>query len=66
MFPREQNSIANTLSSTAVNFKIPIHPNKKYEIVVKKIPSILDNATSWKFFDDDVHIFRLLNIPGHF
>ena len=44
MFPREQNSIADTLATTASTFKIQINPNRKYEIVVKHIPCITDSV----------------------
>ena len=32
LIPREQNSIAGSLASSNSLFKIPIYPNKRYEI----------------------------------
>ena len=44
LIPREQNSIVDSLVSSASLFKIPIYPNKGYEIQVKHRPSIPYNV----------------------
>jgi len=44
------------LATLASIFKIPIFPNKKYEIEVKHRPTVPDNIKHWKVFDDDEHV----------
>ena len=44
---RSQNTIADTYAIADSTFKIPIHPNKKYIIEVKHIPTIPDNVKYW-------------------
>lgn len=41
--PREQNVIADALAISSSLFKIPVHPNKKYEIHVKHTLAVPDN-----------------------
>lgn len=41
--PRTQNLMADSLATTASNFKIPIFSNKKFEIHVKHRPSVPNN-----------------------
>ena len=41
--PQEQNRIAYSLSTSTRFFKIPIYPNKKYEVELKHGKCILDN-----------------------
>jgi hypothetical protein len=41
--PRGHNLIVDSLATTTYVFKIPIYPNRKYEIEVKHRPSIPDN-----------------------
>ena len=43
VIPREQNVIPYALAVSTSLFKIPIHPNKKYEIQVKHRLAVLDN-----------------------
>ena len=45
--PKEQNVIANALAVSTSLFKIPIYPNKNYEIQVKNRPIVLDNLKYW-------------------
>jgi len=45
--PREKNKIANALATLALVFKIPIFPNKKYEIEVKHRPKMPINIKYW-------------------
>jgi ribonuclease HI len=47
--PREQNPIADALATSASVFKIPIYPNKKYEIEVKHRPTILIMSNTGKY-----------------
>ena len=58
--------IADALAISANLFKIPIHPNKKYEIEVKHRPAVLDNLTYWQVFEDDKHVERFLTTSGEF
>ena len=58
MILREQNNIADSLSTSTNIFKIPIYPNRKYEIKVKHRPSVLDNMKQWQVFEDDQPIKR--------
>ena len=44
LIPREQNSITDSLASSTTLFKIPIYPNKEYQIQVKHRPSIPDDV----------------------
>ena len=53
LIPREKNGIANVLDTSTSVLKIPIHPNKKYEIDVKHKPVIPDNIMYWQVFEDD-------------
>ena len=51
--PTEHNIIEDALEVSSSLFKIPIYPNKKYEIQVKHRPAVLDNLKYWKVFEDD-------------
>ena len=51
--PREQNVIAYALAVSSSLFKIPIYPNKKYEIQVKHGLAVPDNLKYWQVFEDD-------------
>ena len=53
VIPREKNVIADALAVSASLFKIPIHPNKKYEIEGKHKPTFPDNLKYWQVFEDD-------------
>ena len=41
---RDQNGIADSLATSASILKIPIFPNKKYEVQVKHRPYVPDNV----------------------
>ena len=45
--PRGKNVIANALVVATSLLKIPIHPNRKYEIEVRQRLAILDNIKYW-------------------
>jgi hypothetical protein len=61
--PKEQNQIVDALATSALVFKIPIFPNKIYEIEVKHRQIVPDNIKHWQVFDDDkqVEIFLLMS-----
>ena len=44
VIPRSQNHIVDALAVAASVFKIPIYPNRRYQIEVKHRPSVLDNV----------------------
>ena len=50
---REHNTIADALAVSDSLFKIPIHPNKKYEIEVKHRAAVPGNLKYWQVFEDD-------------
>ena len=54
--PKEQNAIADALAVSTSLFKIPIHPNKKYEIEVKHKPVVPGNLKYWQVFEDDKQV----------
>ena len=58
--PREQNAIADELVVSANLFKIPIHPNKKYEIELKHRPVVPNNLKYCQVFEDDKKVERFL------
>ena len=66
LIPREQNSIVDSLASSTSLFKIPIYPNKRYEIQVKHRPSIPDNVKNWKVFENNHQIKRFLENEEEF
>ena len=66
LIPREQNSIVDSLASSACLFKIPIYPNKEYQIQVKHRPSIPDNVKNWQVFEDNHQIKRFLENEEEF
>ena len=66
LIPREKNMIVDALATSASVFKIPINPNKKYEVQVKHKPTILDNVRHWKVFEDDKQICIFLVMAGEF
>jgi hypothetical protein len=47
VIPRGKNQIADALATSTSVFKIPIFPNKRYEIGVNHRPTICDNITYW-------------------
>ena len=46
LIPILQNCIADSLETSTTVFNIPMHPNRKYEVEVRHIPSFLDNVKS--------------------
>ena len=66
IIPRGQNDIADSLATSASIFKIPIFPNKKYEVQVKHRPSIPHNVKNWQVFEDNHQIKIFLENYGEF
>ena len=66
VIPRSQNTIVDAYAVGAGTFNIPIHPNKKYIIEVKHMPTIPDNVMYWKVFEDDEHIESFLTWSDDF
>ena len=64
--PIRENQVANSLATTAGNFKVPIYSKKKYKIVVVNRPSIPDNSKYWQVFEDDLQIKRFLELSDEF
>ena len=60
MIPRSRNFMADSLATTANNFKIHIHPTKNFEIHVKHHPVVPDNLRYWQVFWDDKQINNFL------
>jgi ribonuclease HI len=63
---REQNQIVDALATSASVFKIPIFPNRKYEIEVKHRPVIPDNIKYWQVFEDDKQVEIFLQMGDEF
>ena len=42
--PREKNTVADSLATSASNFKVPLPPKFRYDVEVKYKPSIPDNV----------------------
>jgi len=66
LIPRLQNGIADSLATSAVAFKAPIHPSSKYEVEVRHRPSVPNNIKSWQVFEDDAQIRNFLHLEGTF
>jgi hypothetical protein len=66
MIPRGHNHIADALATSTSVFKIPIFPNKGYEIEVKHRSTVPDNIKYWHVFEDYKQIESFLNMDGEF
>jgi hypothetical protein len=66
LVPREQNPITDSLATSTSIFKIPIYPNKKYEIEVKHRQTIPDNVKYWQVFEDDKQIIIFLQMKEEY
>ena len=64
--PREKNTVAYSLATSASNFKVPLPPKFRYDVEVKYRPSIPDNVKHWKVFEDDLEIKRFLETVEEF
>lgn len=47
VIPRNQNHIVDDIAVAASVFKIPIYPNRRYQIEVKHRPLVPDNVKNW-------------------
>ena len=52
--------MADSLATSASNFKVPLPPKFRYDVEVKYRPSIPDNVKHWKIFEDDLEIKNFL------
>jgi hypothetical protein len=66
VIPRGQNQIVDALATSASVFKIPIFPNRGYEIEVKHRPTVPDNIKYWQVFEDDKQIESFLKMDDEF
>jgi ribonuclease HI len=64
--PREKNTVADSLATSARNFKVPLPPKFRYDVEVKYRPSIPNNVKHWKVFEDDLEIKRFLETVEEF
>jgi ribonuclease HI len=64
--PREENTRADSLATSASNFKTPQPPKLRYDIEVRYRPSIPDNVKHWKVFEDDLEVKRFLETVEEF
>jgi ribonuclease HI len=64
--PREENAVADSLATSASNFKVPLPPKLRYDVEVKYRPSIPDNVKHWKVFEDDLEIKKFLETIEEF
>jgi hypothetical protein len=64
--PREENTMAYSLATSASNFKVPLPPKFRYDVEVKYRPSIPDNVKHWKVFEDDLEIKKFLETVEEF
>jgi ribonuclease HI len=65
-FPREKNTMEDSLVISTSNFRVPLPPKLKYDVKVKYRPFIPDNVKHWKFFEDDIEIKRFLETMDDF
>ena len=66
LIPRNNNVIADSLATSASMWKIPLYPNKKYEINVKNRPTIPENVQYWQVFQNEEKINNFLQIEEEF
>jgi ribonuclease HI len=64
--PREENTVADSLATSASLFKVPLPPKLRYDVEVKYRPSIPDNVKHWKVFEDDLEIKKFLETIEEF
>jgi len=58
--------LADSLATSASNFKVPLPPKIRYDVEVKYRPSILDNVKHWKVFEDNLDIKKFLETVEEF
>ena len=62
LIPRVQNCVVDSLATSLVSLKVPMHSVGKYEIKVRHITFFLDNVKSWKVFKDEKEIQNFLTL----
>jgi hypothetical protein len=60
VIPRGKNQIADALATLSSMFKIPIFPNRKYEIEFKHRTTVPNNIKYWQMFEDEKQVERFL------
>jgi hypothetical protein len=58
--------VADSLATSASNFKVPLPPKFRYDMEVKYKCSIPNNVKHWKVFKDDLEIKRFLETIEEF
>jgi hypothetical protein len=66
VIPKGKNEIVDALATSTSVFKIPIFPNKKYEIEFKHRLAVPDNIKYWQVFEDDKQVERFLQMSDKF
>jgi ribonuclease HI len=64
--PREENTMVDSLASSASHFRIPLPPKLRYDVEVRYRPSVPDNIKYWKVFEDDLEIRKFLESVDEF
>jgi hypothetical protein len=58
--------LADSLATSASNFKEPLRRKFRYDVEVKYRPSIPNNVKHWKVFEDDLEVKRFLETVEEF
>ena len=66
VIPISQNHIVDALAVATSVLKIPIYPNRIYQIEVKYRPLVPDTIKYWQVFEDDSHINNFLTLSDEF
>jgi ribonuclease HI len=64
--PREKNALADSLAVSAILFRIPLLPKRKYDVEIKYRPAVPGNVRHWKVFEDDLEINNFLQAVDEF
>ena len=54
VIPRYDNTVVDSLETTAGKFETPTIGKRKYKVDIVNRPSILDNTRYWQVFKDDM------------
>ena len=66
MIPRYDNTVADSLETTAGKFETHTSGKRKYKVDIVNRPYIPDNTRYWQVFKDDMQIKRFLELSGEF
>jgi hypothetical protein len=58
--------MVDSLAVSTSNFRVPLPPKLRYDVVVNYRPSIPDNVKHWKVFEDNIEIKRFLETVDEF